>query len=182
VELRDGEIIAAQAVVVGVGMAPDDILCREAGLEVADGVHVTPDHRTSAPGVFAAGDVAALPTPGGRRRHQHWRAAETQGANAARAMLGLPAPAPTVDWFWSDQGPHHVEMAGRATGDSVERGGGKGPIVFEMEGARLVGVASIDEPNAVRAGMRLIQSARALDRAALADPATDLRALLKARP
>ncbi len=179
VEMADGEIIDADVVILGVGMAPDDALARAAGLDVSNGVHVGDDQRTSAPGVFAAGDVAAFATGSGRRRHDHWRSAQLQGANAARAMMGLPVEASAVPWFWSDQGAHHIEMAGRRTGDSLERPGGKGPIVWELDGDRLVGVASVDEPNAVRVGLRLIQSGKALDRAALTDPRVDPRALLR---
>jgi 3-phenylpropionate/trans-cinnamate dioxygenase ferredoxin reductase subunit len=181
IELQDGAFIPADVVVLGVGMAPEDELARAAGLDVSNGVHVDQHNRTSAPGIFAAGDVAAFvdAASGLRKRHEHWRAAEEQGANAARAMLGLPAVAPSVPWFWSDQGAHHVEMAGHRTGDAIARLGGKGPIVFEIDGDRIAGVASVDEPNAVRIGMRLIQSGRTVDRATLADPTSDLRALLK---
>jgi 3-phenylpropionate/trans-cinnamate dioxygenase ferredoxin reductase subunit len=181
VELEDGEVIPADVVILGVGMAPEDGLARAAGLEVSNGVHVDQDQRTSAAGVFAAGDVAAFidDASGLRKRHEHWRAAETQGANAARSILGLPLTPPPVPWFWSDQGAHHVEMAGHRTGDAVTRSGGKGPIVFELDGDHLACVASVDEPNAVRLGLRLIQSGRPLDRAMLADPQADLRALLK---
>ncbi len=181
IELEGGEVVPADVVILGVGMAPEDGLARAAGLEVSNGVHVDDNQRTSAAGVFAAGDVAAFVdnASGLRKRHEHWRAAEAQGANAAHAILGLPLTAPTVPWFWSDQGAHHVEMAGHRTGDAVVRPGGKGPIVFELDGDRLACVASVNEPNAVRIGLRLIQSGRSVDRAALADPATDLRALLK---
>ncbi len=181
IELQDGAFIPAEVVILGVGMTPEDGLAKAAGLEVSNGVHVDQHNRTSAPGVFAAGDVAAFVdgASGLRKRHEHWRSAEEQGANAARAMLGLPVVPPSVPWFWSDQGVHHVEMAGHRTGDSVARLGGRGPIVFEMDGDRLVGVASVDEPNAVRIGMRLIQSGRTADRAVLADSTSDLRALLK---
>jgi 3-phenylpropionate/trans-cinnamate dioxygenase ferredoxin reductase subunit len=181
VELEGGEVIAAEVVILGVGMAPEDDLARAAGLEVSNGIVVDQGQRTSAAGVFAAGDVAAFidEASGLRKRHEHWRAAEAQGAQAARAMLGLPLAPADIAWFWSDQGAHHIEMAGHRTGDAVARLGGKGPIVFELDGDRLAGVASVDEPNAVRIGLRLIQSGRSLDRAALADPKTDLRALLK---
>jgi 3-phenylpropionate/trans-cinnamate dioxygenase ferredoxin reductase subunit len=180
-QLQDGEVIAADVVVLGVGMAPNDSLARAAGLEVSVGVHVDGRQATSAAHIFAAGDVAAVvdEVTGQRRRHEHWRAAQEQGANAARAMLGLAVLPPAVPWFWSDQGPHHVEMAGRRTGDCVARLGGKGPIVFEMEDGRVVGVASVDEPNAVRVGLRLIQSGRPVERAMLANAAIDLRVLLK---
>jgi NADPH-dependent 2,4-dienoyl-CoA reductase/sulfur reductase-like enzyme len=181
VELEGGDMIPADVVILGVGMTPDDGLARAAGLEVDNGVHVDHAQRTSAPGVYAAGDVAAFTddASGLRKRHEHWRAAEAQGAQAARAMLGLPLAAVEVPWFWSDQGAHHIEMAGHRTGDAVARLGGKGPIVFELDGDRLACVASVNESNAVRIGLRLIQSGRTLDRAVLADPKTDLRALLK---
>jgi len=181
VELEDGEVVPADVVVLGVGMAPEDGLARAAGLDVSNGVHVDQAQRTSAPGLFAAGDVAAFidEASGLRKRHEHWRAAEAQGAAAARAMMGLPLTPPAVPWFWSDQGAHHVEMAGHRTGDAVARAGGKGPIVFELDGDRLACVASVNEPNAVRIGLRLIQAGRPVDRAALVDPASDLRALLK---
>jgi 3-phenylpropionate/trans-cinnamate dioxygenase ferredoxin reductase subunit len=182
VELEGGETIPADVVILGVGMAPEDGLARAAGLEVSNGVHVDQDQRTSAAGVFAAGDVAAFidEASGLRKRHEHWRAAEAQGANAAHAILGLALTTPTVPWFWSDQGAHHVEMAGHRTGDAVTRPGGKGPIVFELDGDRVACVASVNEPNAVRIGLRLIQSGRPMDRAVLADPTSDLRALLTA--
>jgi len=181
VELEGGEVIAADVVILGVGMAPEDGLARAAGLEVDNGVHVDQAQRTSAPGVFAAGDVAAFidEASGLWKRHEHWRAAEAQGAQAARAMLGLPLADAQTPWFWSDQGAHHVEMAGYRTGDALVRLGGKGPIVFELDGDRLAGVASVNEPNAVRIGLRLIQSGRSVDRAVLADPKADLRALLR---
>jgi 3-phenylpropionate/trans-cinnamate dioxygenase ferredoxin reductase subunit len=181
VELEGAEVVPADVVILGVGMAPEDGLARAADLEVSNGVHVDHGQRTSAAGVFAAGDVAAFidEASGLRKRHEHWREAEAQGANAAHAILGLPVEAPTVPWFWSDQGAHHIEMAGHRTADSVARAGGKGPIVFELDGDRVAGVASVNEPNAVRIGLRLIQSGRPVNRAVLADPTSDLRALLK---
>jgi 3-phenylpropionate/trans-cinnamate dioxygenase ferredoxin reductase subunit len=176
----DGEVLEVDLVVLGVGMAPNDGLARRAGLEVSDGVNVDADQRTSAPRVYAAGDVAAvLQQDGARQRHEHWRAAEHQGAAAARAMLGLEVqPAPPA-WFWSDQGVHHVETAGRRTGDLVVRPGGRGPIVFEMDGDLLAGATTVDEPNAVRAALRLIQSRRPVARDRLADPNVDLKELLR---
>jgi 3-phenylpropionate/trans-cinnamate dioxygenase ferredoxin reductase subunit len=181
IELAGGEIVPAQVVVIGVGMRPDDSLARAAGLAVSAGIHVDPAQRTTAPGIFAAGDVASFAESGAaRKRHDHWQAAEQQGANAARTILGQPAQPSPVPWFWSDQGVHHVEMAGRRSADSVVRQTPRGLSVFELEDGRLVGVASIDDPMTVRIGMRMIQSARAVDRRALSDPEQDLRALLRA--
>ncbi len=181
VMFADGEILPAQLVVLGVGMVPQDDLARAAGLDVSAGVHVDPLQRTSAHGIFAAGDVASFSdaaTPS-RKRHEHWQAATQQGANAARAMLGLdPLPAGPA-WFWSDQGRHHVEMAGRRTGDSVVRRTERGISVFEFDRETIAGVASLDDPAAVRIGMRLMAAGQTPDRRMLADPATDLKQLLR---
>jgi 3-phenylpropionate/trans-cinnamate dioxygenase ferredoxin reductase subunit len=181
VAFADGSIIEVQAAVIGVGISPAQNLATAAGLLVSDGIHVDHAQRSSIDGIYAAGDVASLPGPGvrGRVRQQHWRAAEEQGANAARAMLGLePLPA-SVDWFWSDQGEHHLEMAGRRGSRSVTRQTAGGLASFEFDDDRLVGVAAVGDMQAVRVGLRLIQGAIALSAADLADPALDLRSLLR---
>ena len=182
VEFADGSVLPTDVVVLGTGMKPDQALAVAAGLETSAGIHVTDAQETSAPGIYAAGDVASFAHEGAaaRKRHEHWRSAEEQGANAARAILGLPPQPFSVAWFWSDQGAHHVEMAGKPTGRSVVRAGAHGPIVFELNAdGTLAGVASVDEPNAVRVGLRLIQGGKVVDAAALADPSVDLRKLLK---
>jgi 3-phenylpropionate/trans-cinnamate dioxygenase ferredoxin reductase subunit len=181
INFADGSTLAVQAAVIGVGMAPAQELAREAGLLVSDGIHVDAAQRSSVEFIYAAGDAASLPGPGarGRIRQQHWRAAEEQGANAARAILGLqPLPA-AIDWFWSDQGEHHVEMAGHRGTRSVTRQTAGGLASFEFEGDRLVGVAAIGDMQAVRVGLRLIQSGTAVSGADLADPTIDLRSLLR---
>lgn len=182
VAFADGTVLPADVVVLGTGMKPDQGLAVAAGLETSAGIHVNEAQETSAPGIYAAGDVASFAHEGAltRKRHEHWRSAEEQGANAARAILGQPPQPFSVPWFWSDQGAHHVEMAGKPTGNPVVRTGAHGPIVFELNADNTVaGVASVDEPNAVRVGLRLIQGGRPMDPAALADPAVDLRKLLK---
>jgi 3-phenylpropionate/trans-cinnamate dioxygenase ferredoxin reductase subunit len=177
-EFDDDEKLAVDLVIIGVGMVPEADMARSAGLATGDGIHVDATQATSIAGIYAAGDVASvLQVSGARRRQQHWTAAEAQGANAARAMLGFPPPPPPVEWFWSDQGPHHVEMAGSMTGDVVQRG--ELPIVFAMNAARVTGVASIDASSAVRIGMRLIASGCEVDRSALADSSVELRSLLR---
>ncbi len=181
VTFADGRELAVQVAVVGIGMSPAQDLARAAGLLVSDGIHVDRAQRSSIDGIYAAGDVASLPAPGaqGRLRQQHWRAAEEQGVNAARSMLGLAPQPHSVDWFWSDQGDHHVEMAGHRGTRSVARRTAGGLALFEFDDDRLVGVAAVGDMQAVRVGLRLIQGGTAVSDADLADPAIDLRSLLR---
>ena len=183
IELADGSRIPAQVAVIGVGMMPNDTLAREAGLAVSSGVDVDEEQRTAAFGVFAAGDMAAVLDPilDRRRRQEHWQAAEEQGANVARVMLGEPCTPASVPWFWSDQGSHHVEMTGVCAQETVLRMTQKGPVAFQLQAGRLVGVAAVDEIQAVRIGKRLIQSAISPARELLADPTVELRKLLSSQ-
>jgi apoptosis-inducing factor 3 len=103
VELDSGEVVAADLVVMGVGVRPRTALAEKAGLRVQDGVMVDALMQTSAPGVFAAGDIARYPEArlGALVRIEHWVVAERQGQAAARAMLGLGRPFRDVPFFWS---------------------------------------------------------------------------------
>jgi apoptosis-inducing factor 3 len=103
VELDSGEIVAADLVVMGVGVRPRTALAEAAGLSVQDGVVVDALMQTSTPGVFAAGDIARYPEArlGELVRIEHWVVAERQGQAAARAMLGLGRPFRDVPFFWS---------------------------------------------------------------------------------
>lgn len=109
----DGEVEAA-AVVIAVGLEPDVALARAAGLAVDDGIVVDECCRTSAPHVYAAGDVAnqASPTLGRRLRVEHWQNAQHQAAAAARSMYGRAAAFSEVPWVWSDQYELKLEIAG----------------------------------------------------------------------
>ena len=97
----------ADAVIVGAGVAPDVSLAQKAGLEIGERGGVLTDSRlrTSAPDVFAAGDIAEYESvvhDGQRIRIEHWDVAETQGKAAALSMLGRDEPYDTVPYFFSD--------------------------------------------------------------------------------
>ena len=102
----DGRRADADLVVVGVGANPDVLLARKAGLELGDSGGVACDRalRTSAPGVFAAGDVCEYDSVvhGRRLRIEHEEVAAAQGRHAARAMLGSDEPYAVVPYFWTD--------------------------------------------------------------------------------
>src|SRR5207253_8290183 len=103
-------------VVVGVGVAPCVEIASGAGLEIDNGILVGERLETSAPGVFAAGDVARALHPffGERIRVEHWANALNQGPVAARAMLGEPVKYDRIPYFFSDQYEVGMEYSGYA--------------------------------------------------------------------
>lgn len=102
--------------IVAVGLSPNDALAREAGLAVAagGGILVDASCRTSNAHVFACGDCTSQQRPGqtAPTRLESWQNANEQARIAAAAMLGAPLPAPAVPWFWTDQGPHNIQVLG----------------------------------------------------------------------
>lgn len=103
VELEDGTLLPADFVVLGVGVAPRTGLGEATGLKVDKGIVVDDQFRTSADGVYAAGDIASFPDfrTGARMRIEHWQVAERHGRAVARAMLGIGEPFRDVPFFWS---------------------------------------------------------------------------------
>ena len=104
VVLGDGQTIAAEMVVAGIGVRPATELFANSGIEVADGVMVNEYLETSAPGVLAAGDVANYQDVlfRKRRRVEHWDNAVSQGQYCARALMGERTPFRHVPYFFSD--------------------------------------------------------------------------------
>ena len=119
VELGDGTLIDADAVVVGIGVAPNVDLARSAGLDVDNGVLVDASLRTSDPHVFAAGDVANAEHPvlGRRIRVEHWANALHQPEVAAKSILGQEAVYDRLPYFFTDQYDLGMEYVGYATAD-----------------------------------------------------------------
>ncbi|MBO0822556.1 MAG: oxidoreductase [Actinobacteria bacterium] len=119
VELEDGRRLAADVVVVGVGITPCTELAQQLGLECDGGIVVDAHGRTNLPSVVAAGDCTVSPHPvsgDGRYRLESVPNATTQARAAAAALLGAPLPPPAVPWFWSDQYDLKLQIAGIADG------------------------------------------------------------------
>jgi apoptosis-inducing factor 3 len=116
ISLDNGERIDADFVLVGIGVKPRTELAAAAGIAVDKGVLVDPFLATSAPGIFAAGDIAAYadPATGARTRIEHWATAERQGQAAAANMLGLSQPYDAVPFFWTEQFGLQLRYVGHA--------------------------------------------------------------------
>jgi 3-phenylpropionate/trans-cinnamate dioxygenase ferredoxin reductase subunit len=118
IRLADGRDVAADAVVIGVGVLPRTGLAEAAGLEVDNGVVVDDHLRTSDPDVYAAGDVASYPDALlGRRRVEHVDHAEKSGEHAGRVMAGVDAAYDYTPFFWSDVLDFGYEAVGETRSD-----------------------------------------------------------------
>ncbi len=126
VRLADGEVVPADVIVVGIGVAPATGWLEGSSLELRDGVVCDATLAAGPPGVFAAGDLARWTNElfAEEQRVEHWTNAAEQGAAAARNLLAAAAGAPgqayaPVPFFWSDQGRHRVQFLGRAADPAV---------------------------------------------------------------
>lgn len=154
VRLESGRVLDADLVVMGTGAVPDVMLARSAGLELGEsgGVRCDASLRTSAEGVWAAGDICEYDSVvhGRRLRVEHWEVARAQGAFAARAMLGADEPYSEIPYFWSDLADWAtIEYVGPAqTWDrEVVRGGDDGSFsIFYLADEVVVAAMTVGRP------------------------------------
>jgi 3-phenylpropionate/trans-cinnamate dioxygenase ferredoxin reductase subunit len=175
---RRGSRILADAVIVGAGVAPDVMIASRAGLAIGErgGVLTDSNLATSAPDVYAAGDIAEYESPvhGGECvRIEHWDVAETQGKTAALNMLGRDQRHETIPYFFSDLADwSSMEYVGPAYGWSEEIVRGSidaGEFtVYYLDGDRLAAALTVGRSDDLEQARELIASREPVDRDALA--------------
>jgi len=183
--LSDGTEVPADAVIIGIGVAPAVELAEAAGIKLENGI-VTDEHlRTSAPDVYAAGDVANFyhPLLGRRIRVEHWANALNGGPAAARSMLGQDVVYDRLPYFYTDQYDLGMEYSG------YTEPGGYDQVVFRGDVAKREFIAFWLSGGKVLAGMNvnvwdvtdpiqaLIRAGREVDAAQLADTSVPLESL-----
>ena len=171
-------------VVIGAGVMPDVTLARGAGLELgeAGGVKCSSRLESSAPGIFAAGDICEYDSVvhGRHLRVEHWDVAFNQGKTAALNMLGRDVAHDTVPYFFSDLADwSSMEYVGPGSGDAVIRGslGDADFTAFYLDGGSVTAALTVGRSDDLEPAREWIASDAQKDPAALADESTDLTAL-----
>ncbi|QXH69694.1 MULTISPECIES: NAD(P)/FAD-dependent oxidoreductase [Pseudomonas] len=185
VQLVDGQMLPCDLVVVGIGMQPNLELAANAGLEVGQGIRVDAYLRTSAPNIYAAGDVCEFRQGGEYQRQETWRNAEAQGRHAALNLLGREVAFDAIPGFWSDQYDWGLQTVGVMTATTAGRvlpAGGLLLFYLDTEG-HLQGACGWGIGNSVAKDIklceRLISARIPLTAAHLADPELPLKQLLR---
>ena len=184
VHTKGGLELDCDAVIVGAGVMPDVMLARAAGLELGEsgGVRCSSRLETSAPGIFAAGDICEYDSVvhGRSLRVEHWDVAFNQGKTAALNMLGREVDHDVIPYFFSDMADWaSMEYVGPGKGEPVVRGSladGDFTAFYVDEGV-VTAALTVGRSDDLEHAKRFIRDRAAPDRAALADPGTDLASL-----
>jgi len=178
--LEDGTHVAADLIVVGIGVQPETALAQAAGLRCDDGIVVDAFGATSAADVYAAGDAVRYPDAffGCPTRSENWMHAQNQAIAVARNVLGAAQAYSQVPHMWSDQYDLKIQVSGRYDApEHVRRGDAARNkfMLLHLEGGRLVGATGINESRDMKYAQRLIEAGTAVDARQLADPAFNLK-------
>lgn len=160
VALDDGTRLEVDAVLVGIGVLPRDELARMAGIACDNGIVVDVHGRTSAPGVWAAGDCAAFPLAGIPTRLESVQNAVDQAECVADDMLGRPRAYAPVPWFWSDQYDMKLQIVGLNRGyDAVlRRRSERGESLWYFREGRMIAVDALNDARTYMAAKKLLES------------------------
>jgi 3-phenylpropionate/trans-cinnamate dioxygenase ferredoxin reductase subunit len=185
VSLSDGRHIPADLVVVGVGVLPNVELAAEADLPVASGIIVDQHLLTSDPDISAIGDCALYKSErfGGSLRLESVQNATDHARCVAARLTGHPKAYDGMPWFWSDQGPDKLQMAGLTTGyDRVVVRGDREQGQFSAfcyRDGHLVGIESVNRAGDHMFGRRLLGAGGSITPEQAADLSFDLKGALK---
>ncbi|MCL4421728.1 MAG: FAD-dependent oxidoreductase [Actinobacteria bacterium] len=183
VRTSTGRVIECDLALVGIGMIPNTELATSAGIKVSNGVLVDELCRTSAEGVYAAGDVANHfhPVFGCNMRPEHHDNALRQGIAAARNMLGHSVAYADCPWFWSDQYDHTLQYTGWCPKwDQLIVRGSLEELhfsAFYMSGGIVRAAVALNRPKDIIRIKKAIMAQTPIDAALLSDESVDLRKL-----
>jgi 3-phenylpropionate/trans-cinnamate dioxygenase ferredoxin reductase subunit len=184
VRTAQGQEYRCGCVVIGIGVAPDDLLARSAGLLCERGIVVDECSRTSDPLIAAAGDCTARRLGDGELvRLESVQNAIEQGKSAAAALIGRARPFTNTPWFWSDQYDIKLQMVGLSRGydQVVTRGDLAKPAfsAFYFRAGRLLAVDSLNRISDHMQSKRLLDHGISPTPAQAADPQFELPSLLQ---
>ncbi|OSZ71455.1 NAD(P)/FAD-dependent oxidoreductase [Hydrogenophaga sp. IBVHS1] len=179
----NGNRVAVDELLLGIGAVPETRLAADCGLAVDNGIVVDACMRTSDPAVLAIGDCAAFPTTGGARiRLESVQNANDQARTAAATLLGRDEPYRSLPWFWSEQGPMRLQMAGLlpTSQETIRRAGASASsfTLFHLHEGRLLCAESVNAPLDHMMSRKLIEAGGLVNAASLADPSVPLKSML----
>lgn len=183
--LSSGKVIECDAVIIGVGVTPEDALARQAGLTCSDGVIVDECSRSSDRNIYAIGDCARRSSIycNGLVRLESVQNAMEQARRAAASICGKQPPKTEVPWFWSDQFKLKLQMAGfvsNARQSVVRAYDGDRVSVFHLsDEGKLVAIEAMNAPSDFMAGKQLISKGSPVVPDRLRDPAAPLREMIQ---
>lgn len=180
VRFQDGTTREVSAVVVGIGLEPSVDLAEQSGINIANGILVDEMWRTSAPNIYAAGDVASfISTTGRRMRLESWDNAQKQGAAAAKGMFGKTTLPDSHPWFWSDQYDQNIQMLGNTVDFDesvrVDLPPAKARMDVYLSRGAVVGAIAINAGRELRALKRLLQNGSPVGLSALTQAKLPIR-------
>ncbi len=183
VRLSDGVELAAELVVVGIGVTPNVALAEAAGLPTRDGIVVDRSLRTSDPAIWAIGDCARFPLDdGGDVRIESVQNATDHARLVAAAIVTGEGAYDAVPWFWSDQYGTRLQIAGLGDGSDLTvvrgDGGADGLSAFRFRDGRLLAVESVGRPKDHMAARKLLAARVAVTPEQAADATLPLKSLL----
>ncbi|MGE4249965.1 MAG: NAD(P)/FAD-dependent oxidoreductase [Parvibaculaceae bacterium] len=177
--LTNGEEIAAELVIVGIGAIPNDQLAVAAGLDVSDGIRVDAACRTSDPRVLAIGDCATFEHEGRPLRLESVPNAIDMARTAALAIVTGEACYRPMPWFWSDQYDIKLQIAGLSHGydRTVARPGKRegSSSVWYFKGDRLIAVDAMNDAASYMMSKKIIEQGNTLPISLVQDLSSDLR-------
>lgn len=183
--LSNGEKLAVDLVIAGIGVRPDVRLASSAAIHVADGIEVDEFGRTSIEGIWAAGDCASFPHQGIRIRLESVPHAIDHAETVAANICGTREPYVATPWFWSDQFDVKLQIAGLNAGYDrvVVRCDGRPSVAshWYFREETLIAVDAMNDARSYMIAKRLIAAGISPDPESVGNPATDLGLLLKSR-